>query len=275
MRDASRHGTPAEETACMRTAPSDSPTVVRPSWLHAVVTALQIAVGQIVVSELADLGARMAALPDAIPSPASPAETRLLASSLLEFVVRCSASAHRHAHEAGRALACPFDPIRFVDAFGRDAHADPLGAFRRWAADFFAALWDTHAEPLAERMARTVREDYASPWTIATLKQRVKASTARMRSAFKGEYGLSPHEYQRVRRVIAALENIRSEKADTAASAAGYRSTSTMYRAVEEVTGLSLTALRSLPAEELAGVVDRLHVRLLPHGATGQSRVTG
>ena len=58
---------------------------------------------------------------------------------------------------------------------------------------------------------------------------------------------MSVSDYQRVTRVATGLERILHERVETATRSVGFRSKKNFYRAVEQLTGLTLADFRPLP----------------------------
>jgi len=127
------------------------------------------------------------------------------------------------------------------------AHSHPVRAFQEWSAQFFRELDRWHPETAARRASEFLRRQCSGTWSVATLAREHKVSPSQLRQSFKREFGLSVREYQRLARLVRALEDVRRHKVEAVALAVGYRSKKNFYRAFLSVTGLTPTAFRKLP----------------------------
>jgi hypothetical protein len=84
---------------------------------------------------------------------------------------------------------------------------------------------------------------------------------------------MSPRDYLRLVRLVMALERVRREKVEAVAVALGYRSRKNFARAFKKVTGVTATAFRSLPTEQMERVTDAAWMMLSAPHATARTRM--
>jgi AraC-like DNA-binding protein len=240
---------------------------VRRSWVAAIATETQIATGKILDVDPDDAERVLKEFVDALPVPTNQAERVMLRGVLLEMASRIGAHIHAQAHQ-GQGRPCPFVPGRVLERFWNVPTHSPQVAFCRWLDEFFTQFARAHPPSTAARTAHMLRRHYQHAWTLAVLARRVHATPSQLTRQFRSEFGRSIPEYQRVVRLIDALERVRHEKAESVALQVGYKSKKNFYRALQRVTGLTPTAFRKLSDARAADIVETLRNSLRGHGPT-------
>jgi AraC-like DNA-binding protein len=238
---------------------------LRPSWVAAVVDVSQAAAGKIVLAEADEARAILEAFVDTLPPPATEVESRMLRGVLLEMASRTGPQIHRYAH-LSNCRDCGFVPGAVIERFWSVPNDSPQGAFRRWMDEFFARLGRSHPQSPASRTARLLGEEYQIPWAIPTLAQRVHQTPAQLSRQFRLEFDLSIPDYQRIVRLIHALDLVRYDKAEAVALEVGYKSKKNFYATLKRFTGLTPRRFRQLSTARAAELVEFLRLSLRKHG---------
>jgi methylphosphotriester-DNA--protein-cysteine methyltransferase len=97
---------------------------------------------------------------------------------------------------------------------------------------------------------------------VRTLAAGVGLTSSGLIRAFQNEFACTPNEYQRALRLIEALDRVPSDKIEAVATDVGYRSKKNFYRMFKNLTGLTPSAFRLLPAHEQRVVVSRARRRI-------------
>jgi AraC-like DNA-binding protein len=248
----------AEPTASRLRVPEES---VRREWLESVIREIQAIAVNVLLVEPDDTKGTLAAFVESLPRPATYVEKLLLRGLLSDVAGRCGEAVHRRWHR-GRALTtCPFVPAAsLVIVWNTTAH-DPTHSFLLWIDHFFHDFFAAHPATAAATTAGLLRSDYTRNWDLATLARRVHVTPSKLRRDFHQQFGMSPLEYQRTVRLQHALRELPGAKVDAIALQVGYRSKKDFYSAFKQLTGITLTAFRSLSRERAAVVVDSVRLR--------------
>src|SRR5882672_8185005 len=199
-------------------AMSHTPTVgIRPDWFSAVVDALQGAAGQLLLVDRTDAPTILDRLAHALPAAHGRAEPLILRGFLVEFAAEHGSVIHRHAHGADRATQCSFQSDVHLACFWRPRTIDPIEGFRKWIRSFFKQLDAVHPLSAANRVAGLIRKKYQHAWNTTLLARRVDTTPKELARSFHREYGVSLKEYQRVIRLVEALDRVHDEKVDAVA----------------------------------------------------------
>ena len=234
-------------------------SAVRPDWLKAVVDASQQAAALCEQVDPDDAYDTLTAFVRSVPVPASLAERLALRAILLDVAWRCANLVHARASNRCPGN-CTFLAEMVLERFWRASRHDPRRAFTGWAAAFTSELARTHPSSPAERAARTIRDQYNRPWSLATLARRFNVTPSQLRRNFQREFGMTVREYQRTMRLIEALPQVPTEKIDAIALKVGYKSKKNFYRAFQSVTGLTPTAFRNLPRERAIHIAESIRI---------------
>jgi AraC-like DNA-binding protein len=240
---------------------------LRPDWVAALVRELQKAAGGIALADAEEAETVLRALIETLPVPKSHAESLVLRSTLLEVASRTGPRIHARAHNSSSA-ACRFVPGAVIETFWSVATDSPQHAFVRWMEAFFAQLRQAHPRSAASRVARVLRERYQESWPVPTLAQMVHTTPSQLSRQFRLEFGVSIPDYQRIARLIHALNLVRHEKAEAVALQVGYRSKKNFYATLQHFTGLTPTAFRRMSDLRAEEIVDSLRLSLQSHFPT-------
>src|SRR5439155_19738592 len=208
---------------------------VRRSWVASIARETQIATGKILDVDPEDAERVLNEFADALPVPTNQAERVMLRGVLLELASRIGTHLHAQAHQR-QGPPCPFVPGRFLERFWSVPTDSPQVAFRRWLEEFLTRFARTHPLSTAARTAQMIRHEYQQTWTLSALARRFHTTPSQLTRQFRCEFGQSISEYQRVVRLIDALERVRHEKAESVALQVGYKSKKNFYRALLRVT---------------------------------------
>jgi AraC-like DNA-binding protein len=247
-------GTAMRSNHSKRETRRDAPSAVRPWWLNAVMSDVQRLVGHFVLGDPDDVEPTLLAFAESLPAPRRNVERLILRGLLLDVAWRSATALHDRAHKG--ATDCTFEPAATLSHFLQRSAEDPRSTFRRWVESFLAEFRKTHPITAATKVGRLIKHNYQRAWTLSELASRFHVTPHQLRRAFIKEFGLSVHEYQRIIRVLAALNQVPREKVDAVALEVGWRSKKNFYRAFEEVTGLTPTAFRRLSNERALQIVE-------------------
>ena len=107
-----------------------------------------------------------------------------------------------------------------------------------------------------------LRHEYMQTWDLAALAKHLHSTPSKLARAFRHEYGRSPRTYQRILRLVTALERVRDEKIESIALDLGYRSRKNFNRALHDLTGVTPTEFRALPRVQAQEIIDGAHIML-------------
>jgi AraC-like DNA-binding protein len=138
--------------------------------------------------------------------------------------------------------------------------------------EFFARLGRSHPPSPASRTALLLGEEYQTTWAIPTLAQRVHLTPAQLSRQFRLEFDRSIPEYQRIVRLIHALDLVRHDRAEAVALAVGYLSKKNFYATLKRFTGLTPTRFRQLSNARSAEIVEFLRLSLRKPGSRNRRR---
>ena len=245
------------------------------AWLTSVAASLQVAAGRILGVETEDVRLTLAALAQQLPAPANHAETLILRSLTLDLASKCGAFLHAQAHRSEPRPACGFSPAAILDQCWARIEEDPRALLSSWVETFFPAFIGHHPPGIAEATARLLWRTYDRPWTVRGLARSVVAPVSALPREFEREFGLSILAYQRTLRIIAALEQLRTEKTEAVALQVGFRSRKNFYRALHQVTRLTPTRFRALPEPHADALIASLRLALIRGRVTGVADLRG
>ncbi len=230
--------------------------LVRADWLHLLSGERQRIIGAIEFGEAAlDPIATAHDLILRIPDPVTVIEEQLLRGNLLELAVWWAAKAHQRTH-AGDVASCRFRADTHVHDAWRLGSRPSKRVFEDWCAGYFAALGRAHPDRAAEA-ARWLEAHSNAPLHVRDVARAMGLHEVALRRVFRARYGVSMREYHvraRLERAV-ALHCEGAYDARSAIFAAGWSSPKNFYRAVRQVTGMSVRQLRTLPPERLARAV--------------------
>ena len=104
--------------------------------------------------------------------------------------------------------------------------------------------------------ARRIRQSYARLVPVPVLARECHTTPVRLAREFMGQFGMSIPHYRRTVRLVEALGRVRHEKVEAVALSVGYRSAKNFYSAFRELTGMTPTGFRRLPAERADVVLE-------------------
>lgn len=98
---------------------------------------------------------------------------------------------------------------------------------------------------------------------VADLARRLYASTSTLQRAFHCAFAISIRDYQRVLRVLMALEHVPTDKVDAVAIEVGCKSRKNFCRALRRITGLTPSGFRALSGADAAKLIDSVKLTLV------------
>ena len=197
---------------------------VRERWFGAILDAIQVAAGHVVLLDRIDAQVFLSTLPQSLPRPRCTAERLILHGQLLQFAAECGDAMHERAHRGKRKRRCFFVPAVLLNCFWRPGGHSTREVFHAWVDAFFKRFREAHPVPAATRAAHLIREHHTKAWDAAALSQRVHTTAGRLARDFRREYGTSIRNYQRRVSLVIALPRVRDEKVEAIALELGYRS---------------------------------------------------
>lgn len=197
----------------------------------------------------------------AIPRPVNQLEQILLRSVLLNVAYKTGLAVHNRVH-GGRVENCDFSPTVVLDRFWSE-NADPLTQFDHWSKSFFELLNETHPPSVGSSVARLIKRDVRQSWTLGRLAAFFHVTPSKIRRSFQREFRVSMGDYQRLARLLAALDLVRSDKMAVAALSVGFRSTKNFCRAFARLIGITPSKFRQLSNEQAADIRVATALRLL------------
>jgi AraC-like DNA-binding protein len=228
----------------------------RASWLDEVIAKSQALATTSYTIPLDTIESMFVDFGRTVRPPVTELERLLLRAILLDVAWRCGYVLHDRIHRHGR--RCRFMPASALENHWVEFVRDPQAAFVEWAHAYSAAFRRAHPPSHANRAAEIIQKNYRQRWSVNVLAERVHATPARLRRAFREEYGRSIRDYQRTIRIVEALKIVRIEKIDAVAMQIGYRSKKDFYHAFVAVAGLTPAAFRELPAARAGDVADSI-----------------
>lgn len=238
---------------------------LRPSWVAAVVKESRTAAGKILLADAEEAQRVLKEFVEALPSPANHAESLVLRGVLLEMASRTGLHVHAYAHRM-RHSVCGFVSGAAIESFWSVPTDSPQQAFMRWMDEFFTQLARAHPRSGASQVARVLREQYQRAWPIPALARSVHATPSQLSRQFRREFGLSIPDYQRIVRLIHALDLVGNEKTEAVALEVGYKSKKNFYATLQHFTGLTPTEFRRLSDTRASEIIEMLALSLRRHG---------
>jgi len=227
-------------------------------WLRTVVTQIQRELVPLFWRHVDEAHDAVLAIAPGLPRPRQHVESVVMRSLLLDYAWSFSAEVHQRLHDRRQEAVCEFVSTAFLEPLRARSTGDPRDALMSWANGFFPALFEQHPPNLARQAARIIRRHYEQPWTPRRLAMRLTASAAALTREFQAEFGLSIYEYQRVIRMMNAVEQIRTEKVEAVALSVGYRSKKNLYRGLRRLTGLTPRAIRAMSTATARDLVEQI-----------------
>jgi AraC-like DNA-binding protein len=210
-----------------------------------------------------------------LPAPQGPAERLLLANRLQRFTGALARAFDAAFHERAGDRPCGAIGLRGTLDLWTDSWlaGDPRETLHEWIRAYLAAFTRDHGWPPAWRAAAALR---ASPHETISLAERARGAgccRAVLTRTFREEYQRSVGEFQTLLRVRRAAELLigTPDCVDSVARQVGYTSAINLYRAFEQLTGVTPGQIRREPP----AVVDALLKDVLDDGPwpIGSSRL--
>jgi len=230
-------------------------------WVTRFAAQIQIALGPIAWSAVDDVPALAAERAVALPEPRNHAEAVILRSVLGEAAAKCGTTIHRRAHTRTPMETCEFTSAPFLESFWTASAIDPRRAFAAWAATFVPAFRQRHPRSSVERATEILCTRFAEAWTTRSLARAVAVGSATLARDFRRIHGMSIHEYLRLVRVAAALDQLADRHLGAIAVGVGYRSRKNLYSAIHRTVALTPSAFRALRGESGRDIVAQLRRR--------------
>jgi AraC-like DNA-binding protein len=245
---------PSDEKGTRFCATQADALACRRSWFLEVVNVVQHLAGQPVCSNVDDGEMRLVSIARRLPPAETPLERFVLRSTLLESARRLSDRLHRQEHRDDR-VPCTLEAQTILQRFFSLEGARPGEEFQEWAVSFYSELRRAHPRSKAQRVAYAIRSSHDRTLSVRTLAAGVGLTTSGLIRSFRNEFGCTPNEYQRGLRLIDALDRVPSDEIEAVATDVGYRSKKNFYRMFKNLTGLTPSAFRVLPAHEQSVVM--------------------
>lgn len=231
-------------------------------WVTTLAAQMQVSLGPLAWADIDDIPAIAATGVAALEPPRNHAETLLLRSLLAEAAAKYGANIHRRAHFHGTVERCAFTSAPFIESLWTEATDDPRSDFVRWATAFVPAFRRRHPRTAADRAAQILRTRYAEPWTARLLAKTLAVGHSTLTRQFASAYGMSMHEYHRIARVAAALDQLADNSVEAVAAVVGFRNRKNLYTALGRTVALTPTAFRSIKPPIAREIVEQLRIRL-------------
>jgi AraC-like DNA-binding protein len=221
---------------------------VRRDWSHAVASALQPVVGEMLDVDGETFAEPFRRLADRTPAPVNVAERRDLKARFMEFALRLGSDFHARFHPTTR-VTCRFLPVESTARIWFDSVADPRELLKAWASAYALEFARHHSTPVAWKAARELRKRCAQPADIQGLAVAIGASRAALMRDFDRTFGMTPGEYHARVRLAHGLTELRNRdtKVEHAARLAGFASVKNFNRAVSRHTAMMPSQIRGLP----------------------------
>jgi AraC-like DNA-binding protein len=203
--------------------------------------------------------------------PTSYVERLVLRALLIELAIRWGSLVHAQAHYGKLDQPCAFMATRALDRLCDRAHLSATEGFVAWARAFSADLMRTHPASPAQRVCSILRSPDGEPLSVGQLARLVGVTPGWLRRAFRRERGMALPEYLRRVRLLHALRTLIDEggKIEPVALEVGYRGKKNFYRVFKQLTGLTPTQFRKLPAGAARQIVEDNRLALLGHARRG------
>jgi AraC-like DNA-binding protein len=241
--------------------PANAETAIRRRWLDQLVVESQRVAGTSPLLFREELEPFLIEFASTLPRPMSHVESIVMRSLLIDVAYRCGSTIHDRMHRR-RLESCSFNPTQTINLFWRTSPADALGTFVLWTRSFFTEIDRAHPPSTSYRVSRLLASEFTRPWTASLLAKTFATTPTSLRRDFKQEFGTSLHEYQKLARITAALDELPDQKIEAIALSVGYRSRKNFYRAFQDVTGLTPAQFRTLSPAHAAQLRDGIRHRL-------------
>jgi AraC-like DNA-binding protein len=252
---------PSDERGTLFCATQVNTLECRRSWFLEVANVVQQLAGHPVCSNVDDGEVRLVSIARRLPPAETALELFVLRSTLWESARRLSDGLHRQVHHDER-VSCTMEPQTLLQRFFPLGGTEPQQEFQQWALSFYSELRRAHPRSKAQRVAHAIRSSHERPLSLRTLATQVGLTTSGLIRAFRNEFACTPNEYQRALRLIDALKRVPSDKIEAVAADVGYRSKKNFYRMFKNLTDLTPSAFRALPAHEQSAVMLRARARI-------------
>ncbi len=238
-------------------------TSVRDVWSHAVASALQPVVGEILDVDGETFAEPFKRLADRTPPPASIAERRDLKARFVELAQQVGTDFHTLFHRTRlhrtrcrrtTPVTCGFLAIESSARIWFDSTTDPRQLLTAWASAYATEFARHHPLPPAWRAARILRQRVAQPAGIQGIALAIGASRSALDPDFKRMFGMTPIEYHARVRLAHGLTELRDRgtKVEDAARRAGFASVKNFNRAARHYTAMTPSQVRRLTPAEFA-----------------------
>jgi AraC-like DNA-binding protein len=236
----------------------DDAARIRDGWSHAVASALQPVVGEILDVDVETFAEPFNRLADRTPPPANVAERRELKARFVEFTLRLGTDFHTWFHRT-TPLPCVFPPIESAARIWFDSQTDPRRLLTQWASTYAAAFARHHPLPPAWKAARLLRTRAAQRADIRGVARAVGASRSTLDENFNRTFGMAPSVYHARLRVTHGLTELRDRgiKVEHAARLAGFGSVKNFNRAVRRCSAMTPSQVRRLAPADFARLLQQ------------------
>jgi methylphosphotriester-DNA--protein-cysteine methyltransferase len=234
---------------------------IRPTWMASLIQSEQTLFDRLRSLNRSEARGAVSLFTHQLQAPRGDEERRVLRGVLLEVAVHCTATLHADLHH-GSARGCDLGSEVLLGEIARCRPEAAVASFEHWQRAFWRALEHSHPPTLASSVGALVTREYRQRWSLSRLAHHFSTTPSRIRKAFEKRFGRSVLEHQRMARVLASLEAVRSQKVDAVALDVGYRSRKNYYRAFRKLMGTTLREYRTLPEERASSIRDSVSRRL-------------
>jgi AraC-like DNA-binding protein len=230
---------------------------VRPIWSHAVASALQRVVGEILDADAERFADAFRRLALCTPEPANIIECRELHARYMEFTLRVGSDFHAMAHRISPIGDCQFLPLESTTRIWFDGRSDPRLLLTMWATAYAAGFAQHHPTPLAWHAARLLGQRFAESLATVDVARELGASTSTLVRRFTDSFGLTLVEYRARTWLVRAFTELRERgaKVDDAARSVGFASVKNFNLASKKYARLNPSAVRQLSGAEFRRLV--------------------
>jgi AraC-like DNA-binding protein len=241
-----RSGRPDSECELDEAAPA-----IRRNWSHAVASAMQPVVAEILDVDGETFAEPFRRLADRTPAPVTALERHELKARFMEFALRLGSDFHSRFHRK-TPMTCRFLPVESTARIWFDSVTDPRRLLTVWAATYGEEFARHHPLPLEWKAARALRQRFAQSADIQGIAVAIGTSRAVLVRHFERAFGMTPRAYHARGRLAYALTELRNRetKVEDAARLAGFASVKNFNRAVNSYTALTPSQIRRLPSAE-------------------------
>jgi AraC-like DNA-binding protein len=218
----------------------------RDEWLECVVTACEGVMAQAAPQRTCSVRRILDAFLAHLPSPASPAEHRIMRALLVDVSLRWGHEDHWAYHTEFPDADCADDPSTLSLVVWQRAGPDARVMFGEWARHYIGAIERVHPRYRAVELRRDLDIDFAQPLLLRHLAHERGISIRCLQRDFLELTGRTIQQYVRDRRLAAAVGMLEdtSDKVEWIANLVGWTSRKNLNRALAKAHGASPSALR-------------------------------